>query len=104
LAASTAATLPDRRGKGVRTALVRHRIAVVAESASDVVAGHAAVGSGSQRTMERCGLKVAYTKAIWTQLPLASDRGAPGKSGWRRSAAETSSHCSSRTRAARSLR
>jgi GNAT superfamily N-acetyltransferase len=64
---ATAATLPDRRGKGVQTALIRHRIAVAAEAGSDVMVGHTAVGSASQRTMERCGLRVAYTKAIWTQ-------------------------------------
>jgi GNAT superfamily N-acetyltransferase len=73
---ATAATLPGRRGKGVQTALVRHRIAVAAEAGADVVAGHAGAGSGSQRTMERCGLRVAYTKAIWTQPPSAGDRDA----------------------------
>jgi hypothetical protein len=36
------------------------------------------VGSGSQRTMERCGLRVAHTKAIWTQPPPAGDRAAAG--------------------------
>ena len=77
---ATAATLPDRRGKGVQTALVRHRIVVAAEAGSDLVAGHAAAGGGSQRTMERCGLRVAHTKAIWTQPPPDSDQGAPGKS------------------------
>ena len=63
---ATAATLPDSRGKGVQTALIRHRMAVTAESGADLVVGHTAVGSASQRTMERCGLTVAYTKAIWT--------------------------------------
>ena len=77
---ATAATLPDRRGKGAQTALVRHRIAVAAEARSDLVAGHAAAGSASQRTMERCGLRVAHTKALWTQPPPASDQGTPGKS------------------------
>jgi GNAT superfamily N-acetyltransferase len=77
---ATAATLPDRRGRGVQTALVRHRIAAAAEAGSDLIAGHAAPGSGSQRTMERCGLRVACTKAIWTQQPAASGRDAPGKS------------------------
>lgn len=77
---ATAATLPDRRGKGVQTALVHHRIAVAVQAGADLVAGHAAPGSGSQRTMERCGLRVAYTKAIWTQRPPASDGGAPGNS------------------------
>jgi GNAT superfamily N-acetyltransferase len=77
---ATAATLPDRRGKGVQTALVRHRIAAAAEAGSDLIAGHAAAGSGSQRTMERCGLRVACTKAIWTQQPPVSGRDALGRS------------------------
>jgi GNAT superfamily N-acetyltransferase len=76
---ATAATLPDRRGKGVQTALVCHRIAVAAEAGSNLVAGHAAVGSASQRTMERCGLRLAYTKAIWTQPPPAGDRDTAGR-------------------------
>jgi GNAT superfamily N-acetyltransferase len=77
---ATAATLPDRRGKGVQTALVRHRIAVAAEAGSDLIAGHAAAGSGSQRTMERCGLRIACTKAIWTRQSPASGRDTVGKS------------------------
>jgi GNAT superfamily N-acetyltransferase len=64
---ATAATLPDSRGRGVQTALIRHRIGVAARVGADLIVGHAAVGSGSQRTMERCGLRVAYTKAIWTE-------------------------------------
>lgn len=64
---ATAATLPASRGRGVQTALIRHRIAVAAEAGADLVVGHTTVGSGSQRTMERCGLRVAYTKAIWTE-------------------------------------
>jgi GNAT superfamily N-acetyltransferase len=63
---ATAATLPESRGRGVQTALVRHRIGVSAAAGADLVVGHTAFGSGSQRTMERCGLHVAYTKAIWT--------------------------------------
>jgi GNAT superfamily N-acetyltransferase len=62
---ATAATLPAARGQGVQTALVRHRVAVAVEAGADLIVGHTAVGSGSQRTMERCGLRVAYTKAIW---------------------------------------
>jgi GNAT superfamily N-acetyltransferase len=64
---ATAATLPERRGRGVQTALIRHRMAVAAAEGADLVVGQTAVGSGSQRTMERCGLRVAYTKSVWTQ-------------------------------------
>jgi GNAT superfamily N-acetyltransferase len=63
---ATAATLPEYRGRGVQTALVRYRMAVATGAGCDVIAGHTAVGSASHRTMERCGLRLAYTKAIWT--------------------------------------
>ena len=63
---ATAATLPEHRGRGVQTALVRHRIAAATRAGCDLIAGHTAVGSASQRTMEHCGLRLAYTKAIFT--------------------------------------
>jgi GNAT superfamily N-acetyltransferase len=63
---ATAATLPEYRGRGVQTALIRYRLHAAGEAGCDLVAGHAAAGSGSQRTMERCGLRLAYTKAIWS--------------------------------------
>lgn len=63
---ATAATLPEFRGRGVQTALVRHRLAAARDCGCDLVAGHAAAGSVSQRTMERCGLRLAFTKALWS--------------------------------------
>jgi hypothetical protein len=50
----------------VQTALIRHRLAAARDSGCDLAAGHAAVGSVSQRTMERCGLQLAFTKALWS--------------------------------------
>lgn len=64
---ATAATLPEHRGNGVQTALVRHRIAAAADAEYDLIAGHATVGSTSHRTMERCGLRLAFTKSIWSR-------------------------------------
>jgi GNAT superfamily N-acetyltransferase len=63
---ATAATLPEHRGRGVQGALVRHRIAVARGAGCDLVVGHTAVGSASQRTMERNGLRLAFTKALWS--------------------------------------
>jgi GNAT superfamily N-acetyltransferase len=63
---ATAATLPDYRGRGVQTALISRRLQAASEAGCDLLVGHAAAGSGSQRTMERCGLRLAYTKAIWS--------------------------------------
>jgi GNAT superfamily N-acetyltransferase len=64
---ATAATLPGYRGRGVQTALVRHRIDAAARAGCDLIVGHTAVGGASHRTLERCGLRLAYTKAIWSQ-------------------------------------
>jgi ribosomal protein S18 acetylase RimI-like enzyme len=63
---ATAATLPEYRGRGLQTALIRHRLHAASLAGCDLLVGHAAAGSGSQRTMERCGLRLAYTKATWS--------------------------------------
>jgi GNAT superfamily N-acetyltransferase len=63
---ATAATLPAARGRGVHAALIRHRISAATAAGCDLIVGHAAAGSVSQHGMERCGLRLAYTKAIWT--------------------------------------
>ncbi|GIH20472.1 GNAT family acetyltransferase [Rugosimonospora africana] len=63
---ATAATLPEYRGRGVQGALVRHRAAAAREAGCDLIVGHTATGSASQRTMERNGLRLAYTKALWS--------------------------------------
>lgn len=64
---ATAATLGEFRGQGVQGALIRHRIDAAARAGCDLVVGHTAVGSVSQRAMERSGLRLAYTKAVWSQ-------------------------------------
>ena len=63
---ATAATLPGYRRQGVHGALARQRIHDARVAGCDLVVGHTAVGSASQRSMERCGLRLAYTKAIWS--------------------------------------
>ena len=64
---ATAATLPEFRRRGVQGALIRHRIDVASQAGCDLIVGHTSVGSASHRTMERCGLRLAYTKAIWSR-------------------------------------
>jgi GNAT superfamily N-acetyltransferase len=68
---ATAATRPEFRGQGVQTALIRHRLTATQDSGCDLVVGHAAVGSVSQRAMERCGLRLAFTKARWSAPALS---------------------------------
>lgn len=61
-----AATLPGHRRQGVHSALIRQRIHDARLAGCDLIVGHAAAGSASHRSMERLGLHLAYTKAIWT--------------------------------------
>ena len=63
---ATAATLPEYRGRGIQGGLIRHRVDAAARAGCDLFVGHAGVGSVSQRAMERNGLRLAYTKAIWS--------------------------------------
>ena len=63
-----AATAPPFRGRGCQSALIRRRIADAAAEGCDLIAAQAAPGSSSQRNMERVGLRVAYTKAVWSRL------------------------------------
>ncbi|WP_226682978.1 GNAT family N-acetyltransferase [Sutcliffiella horikoshii] len=66
LAAS--ATVPEFRNKGVQTALIQKRMKQAADEGCRYLVGQAAFGSVSQKNMERAGLKVAYTNAIWEKL------------------------------------
>lgn len=62
---ASAATVPAFRGRGCQTALIRRRIADAAEAGCELIAGEAAFASTSQRNMEREGLRIAFTKAVW---------------------------------------
>ncbi|MFJ7972067.1 GNAT family N-acetyltransferase [Psychrobacillus sp. NPDC096389] len=66
LAAAT--TLPEYRGKGVQTTLIQKRIQVAIEKGAKHIMSEAAFGSASHRNMERAGLKLAYTKALWDKF------------------------------------
>lgn len=62
---ANASTLPEFRRRGVQTALIAARIADAADAGCDAVSSQAEFGSASQRNLERAGLRVAYTKAVW---------------------------------------
>ncbi|MBD2871966.1 GNAT family N-acetyltransferase [Paenibacillus arenilitoris] len=66
---AAAATLPDFRGKGCHSALLAARIKEAIDHHCDLIVGQARFGSISQGNMERYGLKMAYTKSIWKELP-----------------------------------
>jgi GNAT superfamily N-acetyltransferase len=62
---ANASTLPDFRRRGVQSALIAARIADARAAGCDAVSSQAGFGSPSQRNLERAGLRVAYTKAVW---------------------------------------
>ncbi|WP_404447715.1 GNAT family N-acetyltransferase [Sutcliffiella horikoshii] len=66
LAAS--ATLPEFRNKGVQTALIQRRMQRAEEAGCRYLVGQAAFGSVSQKNMERAGLRIAYTNAVWEKV------------------------------------
>lgn len=61
-----AATLPHFRGRGVQAALIHRRLNDVA-SECELVTVTAAFASGSQRNLERHGLRVAQLKTLWNE-------------------------------------
>lgn len=64
---AAAATVPHLRNKGVQRALIQQRIQHATMLHSRLIVGQAKFGSVSQNNMERAGLKIAYTKAIWVR-------------------------------------
>jgi len=64
---AAASTLVQARGRGAQLALIVRRAEAAAGLGCDLVVGHAAFASSSQRNLERAGMRVAYTKALWAR-------------------------------------
>ena len=62
---ANASTVERFRRRGCQTALVARRIADAASAGCELVTALTEFGSASQRTLERCGLRLAYTKTVW---------------------------------------
>ncbi len=61
-----AGTLPSFRGHGCHKALLQARMHMAAQAGCNLIAGQAGVATISQLNMEKVGLRMAYTKAIWS--------------------------------------
>lgn len=61
-------TVPAERGRGVQSALIRHRIRVARELGCDLVASTAAPGSQSERNLIRHGFRRVFDIEEWTRL------------------------------------
>jgi hypothetical protein len=60
-------TLPQYRKRGCQMALIHQRISDAAMEQCGMVVSHAGFASISQRNLEKAGLRMAYTKAVWTR-------------------------------------
>jgi hypothetical protein len=63
-----AATLPAFRGQGCQTILLHHRVVEAARQGCELLTSFVEFGSASHRNVERAGLRVAYTKALWWKV------------------------------------
>jgi ribosomal protein S18 acetylase RimI-like enzyme len=66
-----AATHPDFRGRGLQGALLHHRRRLAKASGAELVYSGAEFGSSSHRNMERLGMRVLHTRALWTKTKSA---------------------------------
>jgi GNAT superfamily N-acetyltransferase len=60
-------TLPEARGQGVQTALIRHRLRVAAASGCDLATSVAAPGGISERNLLRHGFERVFTIEHWVR-------------------------------------
>ncbi len=58
------ATLPEWRGRGAQTALLKARLEHALRAGCDLAAAGTSPGSGSQRNLEKLGFRVAYTQVM----------------------------------------
>jgi hypothetical protein len=65
LAASS--TVAEHRNKGCHAALISRRLTDASLLGCQLVVGQCVYGSVSHRNMQRNGLYLAYTKAVWTE-------------------------------------
>jgi ribosomal protein S18 acetylase RimI-like enzyme len=66
------ATDPAARGRGLQTALLARRWQDARAAGADIVCSGAAFLSASHRNMERLGMRLQFTRAIWTACPTTS--------------------------------
>lgn len=64
-------TIPEYRGRGIQSALIREGLAYAKTCGADLAAAMTLPGSGSQRNFERAGFLVAYTRVkVQRDAPL----------------------------------
>lgn len=65
-------TLPDQRGQGVQTALIRHRLRVAAAFGCDLATSMTVPDSGSERNLRRHGFEPRFRIEVWARRAAGS--------------------------------
>jgi GNAT superfamily N-acetyltransferase len=65
-----AATLPEMRGRGCQSALLKHRMHVAREHGCQWITASSRYATTSMQNMQRAGLQLAYTKVCWMRPAL----------------------------------
>lgn len=65
------ATVPRHRNRGCQTALLERCIGDAARAGCDLLASQTGPGGTSERNMVRCGFRIAYTKALYSEVSPA---------------------------------
>jgi GNAT superfamily N-acetyltransferase len=60
-------TIPKFRNLGIQKLLIKERIKQARKMNCNYIVGQTCVGSTGQLNMEKMGMKIAYTKAIWNR-------------------------------------
>ncbi|GKU76596.1 hypothetical protein L3i20_v209930 [Paenibacillus sp. L3-i20] len=60
-----AATIPEFRNNGLKTGLLHRRIYEAYNANCEIVVAQADFGASSQNIMERVGMQMAWTRAVW---------------------------------------
>jgi hypothetical protein len=63
-----AATAPEFRQNGLQTSLLLWRMYEAHKANCELVVAQASFGSSSQNNMERVGMQIAWTRAVWAPL------------------------------------
>ncbi|XEC97364.1 GNAT family N-acetyltransferase [Paenibacillus tarimensis] len=63
-----AATAPEYRRQGLQSALLQTRMHEAFKADCELVVAQADFGSTSQNNMQRAGMQIAWTRAVWTPL------------------------------------
>ncbi|QGS68524.1 hypothetical protein CV093_08235 [Oceanobacillus sp. 143] len=69
---AVATTIPKFQNLGIQKLLIQQRFTEARKMNCKYIASQTGVGSTSQLNMEKMGMRIAYTKAVWTRQTVSN--------------------------------